>query len=102
MSDSLNEGRPTGLVRREIETDNYPYRRLRCPRCGNRGECTFSALAIVLIDGDGRPSFLAAYPEADREPKVDCHGCDYFGPLEAFTDRHRPGERQARHRRSYQ
>jgi hypothetical protein len=79
-----------------LEFDDYGCRPLRCPRCGNRGERPFSAVTLVLIGVGGMPDFLSAYPEWD-DPNIDCLGCDYRGPVEVFTERHRPGDRR-RHR----
>jgi hypothetical protein len=81
-----------------LEVDEGLYRPLRCPRCGNRGESTFSAEAFVLIGGNGIPTLVCAYTEATEAPRVDCHGCDYIGPIEAFRDRHRPGDRMSHSR----
>jgi hypothetical protein len=82
-----------------VELADWPYRRLRCPRCGNCGESSFSAETFVLIGGDGVPTLVGPYIEAVEAPRIDCHGCDYVGPLEAFADRHRPGEPQWHRRR---
>lgn len=85
---------------RTVELEDWPYRRLRCPRCGNRGESTFSAATFVLIGGDGIPFLTGPYMEGTEEPLIDCHGCDFEGPWEAFVRRHRPGDRSPHPRRS--
>lgn len=85
---------------RSIDVANWPYRPLHCPRCGNRGEATFSAATFVFIGADGVPNFVGPYPEALEDSLIDCHGCDYQAPLTAFTERHRPGAERSRRRSS--
>lgn len=72
--------------------DNLGFRRLRCPHCGNDGKSAFNAETFVLIGGDGVPFIVASYAEAP-DPQIDCHACDYKGPIDRFTQRHRPGAR---------
>ena len=73
--------------------DGVGYRRLRCPRCGNQGASSFSTTTFVLIRGDGVPFLVGDYTELAFS--IECYACDYEGPLEAFTQRHRPAD--ARH-----
>lgn len=82
------------MTRLVVPLEEWPYRRLCCPHCGNQGESSFSADTFVLIGGDGLPFLVGAYADVTPD-SIECHACDYRGAIEVFTQRHRPGRTAA-------
>jgi hypothetical protein len=80
-----------------VETDIFGVEPLCCPQCGNTGkDAAFSAATFVLIKEQGLPVLVGDYSQSVSDGSapdtIDCHLCDYTGPIAEFRVPGRGGE----------